>query len=250
MTRQAVQHSRLPLPGTCEWLELRGRAVEYDVEPTAPRGTDARLVGTSGRSGSGGGRRVAVPIGWQGRGCHRSGRIVHALARAPSRFAAWSRHGFRRWLPTGRLTRWQAGCSTGTRREIRLEGARERVDAFLRELRSGGRVNITNIAVALAGRADSKFEIRASRAASTAAPDLARPPSAPVLPTASSGWRFLLYIAAPTVARYSIVTYVPYDRGSTTMAAWTMDPPCDREYHDPRPSVPCAAQRVRPAGRA
>ena len=26
---------------------------------------------------------------------------------------------------------------------------------------------------------------------------------------------------------------MPYDRASTTMAAWAMDPSCDREYHDP-----------------
>jgi len=33
--------------------------------------------------------------------------------------------------------------------------------------------------------------------------------------------------------RYSIVTALPYDRPSTTMAEWPMCPDCAREYHDP-----------------
>lgn len=33
--------------------------------------------------------------------------------------------------------------------------------------------------------------------------------------------------------RFSIVLALPYDRGSTTMAAWTLCDACDREYRDP-----------------
>ena len=126
--------------------------------------------------------------------------------------------------------------------EIRLEGASERVDAFLRELRAEApsAASITDIAVAVAEPSGlESFVIRASRSGEQ--------PSAPISPD--------LGICAPCLAelfdpddrrfhypyinctdcgpRYSIVTRVPYDRASTTMAAWTMDPRCDREYHDP-----------------
>jgi hydrogenase maturation protein HypF len=125
--------------------------------------------------------------------------------------------------------------------EIRLEGARERVDAFLRELRSEApaAASITDIAVALAEPSGlEEFVIRASRSGEHR--------SAPISPDLAVCARCLTELFAPTDRRfhypyinctdcgprYSIVTHVPYDRESTTMAAWRMDPPCNREYHD------------------
>jgi hydrogenase maturation protein HypF len=126
--------------------------------------------------------------------------------------------------------------------EIRLEGARERVDAFLRELRSEApaAASITDIAVALAEPSGlEEFEIRPTRSGVHR--------SAPISPDLAVCARCLAELFAPADRRfhypyinctdcgprYSIVTRVPYDRESTTMAAWTMDPPCEREYHDP-----------------
>jgi hydrogenase maturation protein HypF len=126
--------------------------------------------------------------------------------------------------------------------EIRLEGARERVDAFLRKLRSEApaAAGITDIAVALAEPSGlEEFEIRTSRSGDHR--------SAPISPDLAVCARCLGELFAPADRRfhypyinctdcgprYSIVTRVPYDRESTTMAAWTMDSPCDHEYHDP-----------------
>ena len=126
--------------------------------------------------------------------------------------------------------------------EIRVEGARERVDAFLRELRTDAPVSasITDIAVAVAEPSGLEgFVIRASRSGDQ--------PRVPISPDLALCARCLRELFAPTDRRfhypyinctdcgprYSIVTRVPYDRVSTTMAAWTMDPPCEREYHDP-----------------
>jgi hydrogenase maturation protein HypF len=126
--------------------------------------------------------------------------------------------------------------------EIRLEGARERMDAFLRELQSEApaSASITDIAVTLAEPSGlEEFEIRTSRSGEHR--------SAPISPDLAVCARCLAELFAPADRRfhypyinctdcgprYSIVTRVPYDRESTTMAAWTMDPPCDHEYHDP-----------------
>ncbi len=126
--------------------------------------------------------------------------------------------------------------------EIRLEGPRESLDAFLRALRTDApaAAAITDIDVTVAEPSGLEdFTIQASRSGPR--------PSAPISPDLAVCARCLAELFSPADRRfgypfinctdcgprYSIVTQVPYDRASTTMAAWIMDPACDREYHDP-----------------
>ena len=126
--------------------------------------------------------------------------------------------------------------------EIRLEGDRERVDRFLRELRAEAppAASITTIHVDAAepsGLAD--FVIRASRRrdqpTAAVSPDLALCARClrELFDPADPRYHYPYITCTDCGPRYSIVLGLPYDRGATTMAPWAMDEVCAREYHDP-----------------
>ena len=126
--------------------------------------------------------------------------------------------------------------------EIRLEGDRERVDRFLRELRAEAppAASITTIQVDAAepsGLAD--FVIRASRRrdqpTAAVSPDLALCARClrELFDPADPRYHYPYITCTDCGPRYSIVLGLPYDRGATTMAPWAMDDVCAREYHDP-----------------
>ncbi len=126
--------------------------------------------------------------------------------------------------------------------EIRVEGDRERVEAFLRDLRADApaAANITAIDVSEAEASGlGEFVIRGSRgqARPTAAisPDLALCARclAELFDPADPRYHYPYLTCTDCGPRYSIIERLPYDRAATTMAAWPMDPRCAGEYHDP-----------------
>jgi hydrogenase maturation protein HypF len=126
--------------------------------------------------------------------------------------------------------------------EIRLEGDRERVGRFLRELRAEAppAASITTIDVDAAepsGLAD--FVIRASRPlgqpTAAVSPDLALCARClrELFDPADPRYGYPYITCTDCGPRYSILLGLPYDRGATTMAPWVMDEACAHEYRDP-----------------
>jgi hydrogenase maturation protein HypF len=126
--------------------------------------------------------------------------------------------------------------------EIHLEGDRERLDAFLGELRtrSPAAATITAIDVdpAVPGGLQ-EFVIRPSLSEEE--------PTTGISPDLALCGRCLSELFDPADPRhdypyinctecgprYSIIRRLPYDRAATTMDAWPMDSTCAHAYHDP-----------------
>ncbi|MEP6688436.1 MAG: carbamoyltransferase HypF [Gemmatimonadales bacterium] len=126
--------------------------------------------------------------------------------------------------------------------EIRLEGERDRLDAFLRELRAEApaAASITTIDVDAAEPSGlDAFVIRASQGRDqptvAISPDLAVCPRClrELLDPADPRYRYPYINCTECGPRYSIVLRLPYDRVATTMGGWPMDERCAGEYHDP-----------------
>ena len=125
---------------------------------------------------------------------------------------------------------------------IHIEGADERLDAFLRDLTAEPPPAAVISAVDVEAAAPAgltEFTIRESEGGghptARIAPDLAvceqclrelRDPADP-----RAGYPYIN--CTDCGPRYSIILGLPYDRGETTMRAWTMDPRCRGEYDDP-----------------
>jgi hydrogenase maturation protein HypF len=138
------------------------------------------------------------------------------------------------------LTGWVLNGDEGV--EIHVEGTEERLDAFLRDLRlqAPAASAITEIAIDHADPAGlAEFTIRASqlrdRPTARISPDLAVCDQCVGELFDPKDPRFAYpYINCTDCGpRYSIITALPYDRASTTMAPWAMDETCAHEYHNP-----------------
>jgi hydrogenase maturation protein HypF len=126
--------------------------------------------------------------------------------------------------------------------EIHLEGTRDQLDAFLRDLRAHAppAADIRAVHVdAAVPTGVAEFSIRFSRRQHQ--PTVAISPDLAVCDRCLSelfdpadrrhGYPYIN--CTDCGPRYSIVRRLPYDRASTTMEPWRMDPACDHEYHDP-----------------
>jgi hydrogenase maturation protein HypF len=154
--------------------------------------------------------------------------------------------GFRpfvyRLARTHQLAGWVLNGEEGV--EIRVEGAREQVDAFLEELKAGAgapaAANITAIDVDLAAPSGlDEFVIQPSRRreqpTAGISPDLGVCDRClkELFDPADLRYRYPYTNCTDCGPRYSIIRRLPYDRATTTMAPWPMDDACAREYHDP-----------------
>ena len=126
--------------------------------------------------------------------------------------------------------------------EIRLEGERERLDAFLRELRAEAPVaaSITTIDVDAAEPSGlDEFVIRASegrhRPTTAISADLAVCAAClrELLDPDDPRYHYPYINCTDCGPRYSIILRLPYDRAATTMAGWPVDERCAAAYHDP-----------------
>ena len=126
--------------------------------------------------------------------------------------------------------------------EIRLEGDRERVEAFLHELRSGAPAAATITAIDVdpaepAGLDDFVIHDSRRRDQPTAAisADLAVCARClrELFDPADPRYGYPYINCTDCGPRYSIILRLPYDRAATTMVAWPMDELCAGEYHDP-----------------
>jgi len=138
------------------------------------------------------------------------------------------------------LTGWVLNETEGV--EIHLEGAGERLDAFVRRLRAeappAAGITTIDIREAAADGLDT-FTIRDSRAGdqpvARISPDLAVCDRCltELFDPADPRYRYPYINCTDCGPRYSIITSLPYDRASTTMAGWRMDAACAADYHDP-----------------
>jgi hydrogenase maturation protein HypF len=126
--------------------------------------------------------------------------------------------------------------------EIHVEGAQERLDAFLRDLRAQAPPAADILALDVDAAVPTgleEFTIRFSRREHqptvAISPDLAvcERCLAELFDPADRRYGYPYINCTDCGPRYSIVRRLPYDRASTTMEPWPLDPPCDREYHDP-----------------
>jgi len=138
------------------------------------------------------------------------------------------------------LAGWVLNAGEGV--EIHLEGAHDRLDAFLSQLQAHAPVAaaITAIDVEPADVAGlEEFSIRDSRRpgrpTARIAPDLAVCDQCvrELFDPADARYGYPYINCTDCGPRYSIILSLPYDRAATTMEAWPMDEPCAGEYHDP-----------------
>jgi hydrogenase maturation protein HypF len=138
------------------------------------------------------------------------------------------------------LAGWVLNGTEGV--EIHLEGADDRLDAFVRSLRADAppAAAITAVDVEATRVTGMRvFEIRQSRRpgapTTRIAPDLGICDRcvAELFDPGDARYEYPYINCTDCGPRYSIVLDLPYDRAATTMRAWPMDERCEREYHDP-----------------
>jgi len=138
------------------------------------------------------------------------------------------------------LTGWVLNAEEGV--EIHLEGSKQGLDEFVRELKAKppSAATIAQIDVAPTHVAGFReFTIRQSRKQQR--PTVRVSPDLPVcdeclrelLDPADPRYRYPYINCTNCGPRYTVVTGLPYDRRNTTMRAWPLDPYCHKEYHDP-----------------
>ncbi len=134
---------------------------------------------------------------------------------------------------------WVLNAGDGV--EIHIEGPAERIDEFVRELRSQAPPASAIAAIDVEPARHLGFtEFAISESPRVATPTAGISPDLPVCDRClaelfdEKDRRFLYpYINCTDCGpRYSIILSLPYDRESTTMAEWTMDERCAAEYRD------------------
>jgi len=138
------------------------------------------------------------------------------------------------------LAGWVLNAGEGV--EIHVEGAQEQLHSFVLELSEQAPAAASIAAIEIEDATPSglsEFTIRES--------DQGGVRTAPISPDLAVCARCLSELFDPEDPRfgypyinctdcgprYSIITALPYDRASTTMAAWPMDAACAAEYNDP-----------------
>jgi hydrogenase maturation protein HypF len=138
------------------------------------------------------------------------------------------------------LAGWVLNAGEGV--EIHLEGAEERVNAFLRALETEAPAAAEIVAIDVESRAVTglqDFTIRDSRKrdrlSARISPDLAvcERCLAELFDSADPRFGYPYTNCTNCGPRYSIILALPYDRPNTTMRNWPMDQRCAAEYHDP-----------------
>jgi len=138
------------------------------------------------------------------------------------------------------LAGWVLNAGEGV--EIHLEGAEERVNAFLQALETEAPGAAEIVAIDVESRAVTglqNFTIRESRKrdrlTARVSPDLAVCDRclAEMFDPADPRFGYPYINCTDCGPRYSIILALPYDRPNTTMRSWPMDQRCAAEYHDP-----------------
>jgi len=138
------------------------------------------------------------------------------------------------------LAGWVSNGNDGV--EIFLEGAADRVESFLHDLRASAppAAEITGIDVGaadLSGLQDFSIRPSATREHPTVrvTPDLATCDAclAELFDPGDRRFHYPYINCTNCGPRYSIVLALPYDRRQTTMAPWALDEQCAAEYDDP-----------------
>jgi hydrogenase maturation protein HypF len=132
--------------------------------------------------------------------------------------------------------------NTGDGVEILIEGTRSSIDAFLEFVRASppAAARLADMTVDWTEPTNlAEFHIRDSARASQ--PSTVVAPDLPVCDDClrelfdpeNRRYRYPYITCTNCGPRFSLSTALPYDRQSTTMAAWPMCPDCEREYHNP-----------------
>jgi hydrogenase maturation protein HypF len=138
------------------------------------------------------------------------------------------------------LAGWVLNAGEGV--EIHLEGAEERLNAFLQALETEAPGASEIVAIDVESRTVTglqDFTIRESRKrdrlTARISPDLAVCDRclAELFDTADARFGYPYINCTDCGPRYSIILALPYDRPNTTMRGWSMDHRCAAEYHDP-----------------
>ncbi|HEU4413675.1 MAG TPA: Sua5/YciO/YrdC/YwlC family protein, partial [Candidatus Angelobacter sp.] len=126
--------------------------------------------------------------------------------------------------------------------EIHLEGSEDRLNDFIRDLKSSppqaAQIAEIEIAQALPEGLDNftiRESVRLDRPTVRISPDLPVCDACLAELFDAEDPRYLYpYINCTNCGpRYTVVLSLPYDRPNTTMKAWPLDPYCGHEYHDP-----------------
>jgi hydrogenase maturation protein HypF len=139
------------------------------------------------------------------------------------------------------LTGWVLNGEQGV--EIHAEGADERLQIFVRELKEQAppAASIADIEICFIEPLKFReFSIRESEKADR--PTVRVSPDLPVcaacqselFDTENRRYRYPYINCTDCGPRYTVIVGLPYDRPNTTMKLWPLDDYCDRDYHDPR----------------
>ncbi|MDY6907500.1 MAG: carbamoyltransferase HypF, partial [Chloroflexota bacterium] len=157
--------------------------------------------------------------------------VVQGVGFRPFVYGLATRHGLNGWV-----------LNTSGDVRIEVEGEREALERFLRELEAEAPPLAHIEAISVEGappRGYARFEIRDSLAEEgryqLVSPDIATCDAclAELLSPVDRRYRYPFTNCTNCGPRFTIIEDVPYDRPNTTMRRFVMCPDCQREYDDP-----------------